>query len=118
MADPIPEMTDEALVKALKEARERFLSQIGALIHAVDNDRLGAMGLVAVDTNGDILVNFITVHPITTLNVWHGLSALLGKVEQRMREDGTWEEAKDDDDDEDDDDLKPEPVAAPAPKLQ
>jgi hypothetical protein len=114
----IPELhdgEDDALNKAIDDARARYTAQLSALAIAVEHDRLGAIGLVGVDVDGTIIVNFITVHPVMTKNVWMGLSALLGKVEDRMRADGTWDAETELDDE--DDDLSEGPDAAP-PKLQ
>ena len=83
---------EKAIKVAVEIATAKFMAQVESLVDAIEKQKLAGMGLVAVDTDGNILVNFVTVHPLITQNIYWGMSALLEKVEGKMREDGTWVE--------------------------
>lgn len=108
---------EKSIKMAVEVATAKFMAQVESLVDAIEKQKLAGMGLVAVDTDGSILVNFVTVHPLITQNIYWGMSSLLEKVEGKMREDGTWidkfyETA------EDDEALGEEEEEAASPKLQ
>lgn len=109
--DPIDETE---LQRNVRVAQGHFRAALEALGRANDAKVLAGLGFIAVDVEGKYLVNYLSIHPNTTLTIFQGIGDLFGAVRAQLVKDGTLPGSDEEDDDDDDDDAVP--AAAPVSK--
>lgn len=112
-------MTDETPVETelqrnLRVAKQHFADALAALGNANDTEVMAGLAFIAVDIEGKYLVNYLSIHPNTTLCIFQGIGDLFGAVRAQLVKDGTL--PAEPTAAEDDDDFDEIPAAAPVSK--